>query len=43
MRTYRRFIIGTKKRNGTARGLMYYRRFIHSYLEAKRQFFSTPV
>jgi hypothetical protein len=36
MEVYRQFILGTKKRYGTARSQVHYRDFIAEYLEAKR-------
>jgi hypothetical protein len=36
MRTYRRHILASKKKWGTARGLVHYRRFVDDYLDAKR-------
>ena len=37
MTQYRRHILSAKKRYGSARSLIHYRRFIESYLWAKRQ------
>lgn len=36
MRTYRRHIMSCKKRWGSARGLIHYRRMLNEYLECKR-------
>lgn len=35
--TYRRYILGFKKQNGSARSLVHYRDLIATYLEAKRE------
>lgn len=36
MRVYRSFIIGTKRKWGSARGLVHYKGYVSAYLEAKR-------
>jgi len=36
MSVYRRHLLGSKKKWGTARGLIHYRSFVDSYLLAKR-------
>jgi hypothetical protein len=36
MVTYRKFLLGTKKRNGSARSLVHYRGLLQEYLAAKR-------
>lgn len=36
MSVYRRHILGSKKKWGTARGLIHYRALLGSYLKAKR-------
>lgn len=36
MKSYRSFLVGTKKRNGSARSLVHYRGLLQEYLAAKR-------
>lgn len=36
MRCYRAYVLGCKRTWGTARGLIQYRAFVHTYLAAKR-------
>lgn len=36
MKTYRAYILGSKKRNGTARSLVHYRDYVREYLTAKK-------
>lgn len=36
MMVYRRHLLGSKKKWGTARGLIHYRALLESYLKAKR-------
>ena len=37
MQTYRAYILGCKRKFGTARGLVHYRDYLQAYLEAKRE------
>ena len=37
METYRQYLLGCKKRFGTARSQVHYRELIMAYLEAKRE------
>ena len=41
MRTYRAYILGCKRKFGTARGLVHYLDYLQSYLEAKREVVSS--
>lgn len=43
MRRYRAHILGTKRKNGSARGLIHYRAIIDTYLECKRAVLSSYV
>jgi len=36
MKTYRAYILGCKRKFGTARSLVHYRDYIQAYLDAKR-------
>ncbi len=36
MRRYRQYILNRKRKDGTARGLIHYRRIVDEYLAAKR-------
>lgn len=36
MQRYRQFILNRKRKDGTARGLIHYRRILDEYLAAKR-------
>lgn len=38
MRTYRAFLLGFKKSNGSARSLVHYHEMIQTYLQAKREY-----
>mgnify|MGYP001100936594 CR=1 FL=1 len=38
MRVYRRYVLGVKRKFGTARSLVLYRKIIQGYLEAKRAY-----
>ena len=37
MQRYRQYILNRKRADGTARGLIHYRRIMETYLAAKRQ------
>lgn len=37
MQSYRAYILGCKRKFGTARGLIHYRDYLQAYLEAKRE------
>lgn len=36
MRCYRQYVLNRKRKNGTARGIIHYRRILDEYLAAKR-------
>lgn len=38
MRVYRNYLVGTKRKLGSARGLMHFKQLLNEYIEAKRDF-----
>lgn len=43
VKCYRGHILGSKRKWGSARSLIHYRRLITEYLECKREWFNSPT